>query len=141
MFWRMLCPPKDYEPPTGTLAKAIERDFGSLETLQTKFSGAAAGVQGSGWGWLGYNKELGKLTIATTSNQDPLQPTTGLIPLLGVDVWEHAYVSLFMLSCHSSFARQSTCFSALGFWTKCTIVRSCLAASLCAVFAIQERPA
>lgn len=45
----------------------------------------------SGWGWLGYNKSTGRLEVATCANQDPLQATTGLIPLLGIDVWEHAY--------------------------------------------------
>ncbi|XP_048392772.1 superoxide dismutase [Mn], mitochondrial isoform X2 [Stegostoma tigrinum] len=51
----------------------------------------AVGVQGSGWGWLGYSKNSGRLQLAAASNQDPLQGTTGLIPLLGIDVWEHAY--------------------------------------------------
>jgi Fe-Mn family superoxide dismutase len=98
MFWKMLCPPGDYEPPSGALADAIERDFGSLDDLKTKLNTTTAAVQGSGWGWLGYNKELKKLVIATTSNQDPLHPTTGLIPLLGIDVWEHAYVGVALLS-------------------------------------------
>ena len=91
MFWKMLCPPKEYEPPTGALAEAIARDFGSLSSLTSKFNAAAAGVQGSGWGWIAYNKEAGNLVLTTTANQDPLKPTTGLVPLLGVDVWEHAY--------------------------------------------------
>lgn len=51
---------------------------------------AAAAVQGSGWGWLGYNKAEDRLVITSCANQDPLS-TTGLIPLLGIDVWEHAY--------------------------------------------------
>lgn len=93
MFWEMLTPPKNYEPPTGSLASAIERDFGSLDAFTSKFSASTAAVQGSGWGWLGFNKDLKKLVIATTPNQDPLEATTGLVPLLGVDVWEHAYVS------------------------------------------------
>ena len=49
------------------------------------------GVQGSGWAWLGYDTKTKSLAIAPTSNQDPLEATTGLVPLLGVDVWEHAY--------------------------------------------------
>ncbi|KAL2628962.1 hypothetical protein R1flu_013648 [Riccia fluitans] len=49
-----------------------------------------AGVQGSGWVWLGLNKDLKKLIVETTANQD-LLITKGLIPLLGIDVWEHAY--------------------------------------------------
>ena len=94
MFWEMLIPPKDFEPPRAgsVLEKAIKEDFGSLDDLILKFNTAAAGVQGSGWGWLAYNKNVDKLVITTTPNQDPLQPTTmGLIPILGVDVWEHAY--------------------------------------------------
>ena len=51
----------------------------------------ASGVKGSGWGWLGWNKQASKLQVATCQNQDPLEPTTGLVPLLGIDVWEHAY--------------------------------------------------
>jgi len=93
MFWEMLCPPKEYEDPSGAIASAIERDFGSLDKLTAKFNAATAAVQGSGWGWLAYNKDAGKLVVATTANQDPLESTTGLVPLLGVDVWEHAYVS------------------------------------------------
>merc|ERR1711936_1146059 len=65
--------------PAGALEAAIVRDFGTVA------------VQGSGWGWLGYNKATGRLEIATCANQDPLKATTGLVPLLGIDVWEHAY--------------------------------------------------
>jgi Fe-Mn family superoxide dismutase len=71
--------------------EAIKRDFGSLESMQDKLSGSTVAVQGSGWGWLGYNKTANKLQIATCANQDPLEATTGLIPLFGIDVWEHAY--------------------------------------------------
>jgi Fe-Mn family superoxide dismutase len=46
---------------------------------------------GSGWGWLAYDKSTGRLEIATCPNQDPLEATTGFIPLVGIDVWEHAY--------------------------------------------------
>ncbi|KAJ3376255.1 Superoxide dismutase [Mn], mitochondrial [Allomyces arbusculus] len=91
IFWTNLCSPKDFDLPQGDLLTAINRDFGSLETLVSKFNTATVAVQGSGWGWIGLNKETKKLQIATTANQDPLQATTGLIPLLGVDVWEHAY--------------------------------------------------
>ena len=48
-------------------------------------------IQGSGWGWLGYNKVAKRLEIAACANQDPLHATTGLVPLFGIDVWEHAY--------------------------------------------------
>ena len=54
-------------------------------------SATTIAVQGRGWGWLGLNPKTGRLEIATRANQDPLQATTGLVPLLGIDVWEHAY--------------------------------------------------
>eukprot|EP00401_Gymnodinium_catenatum_P012133 CAMPEP_0117506804 /NCGR_PEP_ID=MMETSP0784-20121206/26098_1 /TAXON_ID=39447 /ORGANISM="" /LENGTH=103 /DNA_ID=CAMNT_0005302291 /DNA_START=286 /DNA_END=597 /DNA_ORIENTATION=+ len=69
----------------------IESQYGSLEDFQTKMAAATVAVQGSGWGWLGYDKVNKKLSITTTFNQDPLEATTGLVPLLGIDVWEHAY--------------------------------------------------
>uniref|UniRef100_A0AAA9U061 superoxide dismutase n=1 Tax=Bos taurus TaxID=9913 RepID=A0AAA9U061_BOVIN len=75
----------------GELLEAIKRDFGSFAKFKEKLTAVSVGVQGSGWGWLGFNKEQGRLQIAACSNQDPLQGTTGLIPLLGIDVWEHAY--------------------------------------------------
>merc|ERR1719318_1815179 len=77
--------------PTGPLAEAINRDFGSLDAMKAKLSASTVAVQGSGWGWLGYDKASGKLQIATCANQDPLEATTGLVPLFGIDVWEHAY--------------------------------------------------
>lgn len=91
IFWTILCPKKEaLGKPQGPLAKAIEKDFGSFEQFQEKLNAAATGVQGSGWAWLGYNKPLKRLEIATCANQDPLS-TLNLVPLLGVDVWEHAY--------------------------------------------------
>ncbi|KAJ3276178.1 Superoxide dismutase [Mn], mitochondrial [Terramyces sp. JEL0728] len=90
IFWSNLTSHKNGggELASGPLLDAIKRDFGNLEKFQTKFATQSAAVQGSGWGWLGYNAETKKLEIATTPNQDPL---THLTPLLGVDVWEHAY--------------------------------------------------
>lgn len=92
LFWQNLASPKEGggAPPTGALADAINAQFGSLDAFITKFNAQTAAVQGSGWGWLGLNKETGKVAIATTANQDPLS-TVGLVPLLGIDVWEHAY--------------------------------------------------
>lgn len=92
IFWTNLAPEKSGggEAPKGELLAAIQRDFGSLDSLIAEFSTKAAAVQGSGWGWLGFSKEKNRLVITTTSNQDPLA-TQGLIPLLGIDVWEHAY--------------------------------------------------
>jgi len=93
IFWNNLAPTSKGggELPTGTLQKLIETQYGSLENLQTLISTTSVGVQGSGWGWLGYDKTNKKLTVTTTANQDPLEATTGLVPLLGIDVWEHAY--------------------------------------------------
>ena len=62
-----------------------------LDGLKTAISTVSVGVQGSGWGWLGFDKVNSKLVVTSTANQDPLQATTGLVPLLGIDVWEHAY--------------------------------------------------
>ena len=59
--------------------------------MKADMSAKTVAVQGSGWGWLGYNKSSGFLEIATCSNQDPLEATTGLVPVMGIDVWEHAY--------------------------------------------------
>lgn len=90
IFWTNLAPQSQGggAPPEGDLAQAIEKEFGSLQTLIDQMSAKSAAVQGSGWGWLGYNKGNGRLEIATCANQDPL---LGLVPLLGLDVWEHAY--------------------------------------------------
>jgi len=93
IFWKNLAPPSKGggELENGDLKTMIESQYGSLEALQTSLSGATVAVQGSGWGWLGYDKVNKKLSVTTTFNQDPLEATTGLVPLLGIDVWEHAY--------------------------------------------------
>jgi len=91
IFWKNLTAKSKSGEPTGDLKAAIERDFGSLDNLKTQMSGAAVAVQGSGWGWLGYNKQAKRLQIAACPNQDPLEATTGLVTLFGIDVWEHAY--------------------------------------------------
>jgi superoxide dismutase, Fe-Mn family len=92
IFWTNLAPvgKGGGEAPKGELLKALQKDFGSLESFIEKFSALTVGIQGSGWGWLGYNKALGHLVMTTCANQDPLS-TQGYIPLLGIDVWEHAY--------------------------------------------------
>ncbi|KAF7730417.1 Superoxide dismutase [Mn], mitochondrial [Apophysomyces ossiformis] len=90
LFWQNLAPKSEGggELPKGALLTAIQKEFGSFDNFVSQFNTAAAGVQGSGWAWLGYNKAAKRLEIATTPNQDPL---LSLTPLLGVDVWEHAY--------------------------------------------------
>lgn len=92
IFWTNLAPKNagGGQAPQGPLADAIAKEFGSLEKFIEQFSAKAVAIQGSGWCWLGYNKAKGRLEIMTCDNQDPLS-TKGLIPLLGVDVWEHAY--------------------------------------------------
>ncbi|KAJ3086122.1 Superoxide dismutase [Mn], mitochondrial [Quaeritorhiza haematococci] len=91
IFWTNMAPPKlgGGEPPKdGALLKAINTNWGSLDEFKKTFNAQAAGVQGSGWAWLGYNKTTKQLEIVTLPNQDPL---TTHVPLLGCDVWEHAY--------------------------------------------------
>jgi len=91
-FWNCLKPQKKGggEPPKGTLLKAIKEDFTSFDHFAEVFSKASVGVQGSGWGWLAFNKETKNLEIATTANHGTLT-NKGLVPILVVDVWEHAY--------------------------------------------------
>jgi Fe-Mn family superoxide dismutase len=75
--------------PTGELAKAIDAKFGSVSGLQEKLTAAAMGVFGSGWAWLVKGSD-GTLAIETTPNQDSVL-ALGHKPVLGIDVWEHAY--------------------------------------------------
>jgi Fe-Mn family superoxide dismutase len=87
LFWRIMAPGAG-GVPTGDLAAALQKDFGSFESFKEKLTGAAAGQFGSGWGWLVWAG--GRLEVFARPNQDsPLME--GKVPLLGVDVWEHAY--------------------------------------------------
>jgi Fe-Mn family superoxide dismutase len=87
MFWEIMKPAGGGEP-TGELAAEIASAFGDFETFKKTFNETTAKQFGSGWGWLVY--KAGKLEIMTTANQDsPL--SHGLYPILGNDVWEHAY--------------------------------------------------
>lgn len=92
IFWTNLAPQSQNggKAPQGELAKAIERDFGSFQNLIDLMTAKATALQGSGWVWLGLNKNK-HLEVASCDNQDPLQATKGLTPLLGIDVWEHSY--------------------------------------------------
>lgn len=77
--------------PDGAFGSLLEKTFGSFSSFQSELSGLAAGQFGSGWGWLSANKE-GKLALSSTANQDnPLMEAGGFVPILGIDVWEHAY--------------------------------------------------
>jgi Fe-Mn family superoxide dismutase len=87
IFWTVMSPNGGGEPK-GDLARAISEAFGSFSSFKEKFSGAAATRFGSGWAWLGFKG--GKLAVLSMPNQDvPLME--GLTPILGLDVWEHAY--------------------------------------------------
>ncbi|MDF2910885.1 MAG: superoxide dismutase [Sporolactobacillus laevolacticus] len=88
LFWKVLIPGGSSQP-TGALAKAIDEQLGGFEAFKEKFSAAGAGQFGSGWAWLTVN-QLNRLKVTNTPNQDsPLMDSE--TPLLGLDVWEHAY--------------------------------------------------
>ena len=90
-FWESLAP-NTGGAPSGKLADAINQTFGSFDEFKTKFAAAGVGRFGSGWAWLLIHE--GKLTISSTPNQDnPLMDVAEIkgTPILGVDVWEHAY--------------------------------------------------
>lgn len=87
MFWEMMAPSAGGKP-SGELLSVIEKTFGSFQTFQETFEKAAATRFGSGWAWLVIDGET--LAIVSTANQD--NPVSeGKIPILGIDVWEHAY--------------------------------------------------
>jgi Fe-Mn family superoxide dismutase len=87
MFWKLMAPNAG-GAPSGAVADAIESSFGSFDTFKEQFAKAAVGRFGSGWAWL--IDSGGKLTIESTANQDnPMME--GKKPILGLDVWEHAY--------------------------------------------------
>ena len=91
LFWTSMSP-NGGGSPAGDLAAAIDRDFGSFENFKDAFSKAAATRFGSGWAWLCVKD--GKLEVCSSANQDnPLMPGVGCggNPILGLDVWEHAY--------------------------------------------------
>ncbi len=88
LFWQVMSPQGGGEPD-GELAAAIERDLGGLEAFKRAFTQAALSRFGSGWAWLVVDGR-GKLQVVSSANQDsPLME--GLTPILGLDVWEHAY--------------------------------------------------
>lgn len=92
LFWEIMGPDAGGNP-SGELANAINDAFGSFDGFKDKFSSAAGSQFGSGWAWLCVHKG-GKVEICSTPNQDnPIMPNTGCggTPILGLDVWEHAY--------------------------------------------------
>jgi len=92
LFWEIMSP-NGGGLPSGKLAAAIDAEFGSFENFKTAFADAAATQFGSGWAWLCVHKD-GSVKVCATANQDnPLMPGIGCggTPILGIDVWEHAY--------------------------------------------------
>jgi len=92
LFWQSMSP-KSTAKPDGKLSATIEKDFGSFDAFKTQFTDAGKNRFGSGWAWLVINNDK-KLVIGSTPNQDnPLMDVSDLkgTPLLGLDVWEHAY--------------------------------------------------
>ena len=91
LFWEIIGPNCGGNP-TGDLANAIDKSFGSFDEFKSIFSNAAGTRFGSGWAWLCTDSD-GSLEVCSTANQDnPLMPgECGKIPILGLDVWEHAY--------------------------------------------------
>ncbi|PKQ69210.1 superoxide dismutase [Labilibaculum manganireducens] len=96
LFWQVMSP-KGGGKPSGSLLAAIEKDFGSFDSFKEEFSKAAATRFGSGWAWL-VKQPNGKLVVSSTPNQDnPLMDVAEVkgTPILGLDVWEHAYYLKF----------------------------------------------
>ncbi|EFJ40467.1 superoxide dismutase [Mn] [Volvox carteri f. nagariensis] len=94
-FWKVMTNPSNTNGPSGAAKEAIEAAFGSVDEMKTKFNAAAAGRFGSGWAWLGVKSD-GSLAITSTPNQDNplmsgLPDAAAMVPILGLDVWEHAY--------------------------------------------------
>jgi len=92
LFWQVMAPPDagGGGRPEGRLAELIDRDFGGFERFQSHFIAASASVEGSGWGWLVWEPMSGRLMIIQGEKQQDLM-ITGVLPILGLDVWEHAY--------------------------------------------------
>ena len=93
LFWELMNAPGKSAIPSAAMLAAIQKDFGSMDALKTKFSDAAKSRFGSGWAWVIVNKD-GKLDVVSTPNQDnPLMDLSDVKgqPLFGLDVWEHAY--------------------------------------------------
>src|SRR5688572_20130535 len=93
LFWKSIKAPSTSNNPSGKLNESITRDFGSFDAFKNKFNDAAKDRFGSGWAWLIYTNDK-KLVVTSTPNQDnPLMNVAEVkgFPILGLDVWEHAY--------------------------------------------------
>ncbi len=91
IFWTNLAPKGiGGGHPSGHLGQAIEKQWGSFDNFVKKFNSKAVAIQGSGWCWLAYHPDCGAIRLIPYANQDPCS-AEGWVPLLGIDVWEHAY--------------------------------------------------
>lgn len=92
LFWQMLAPAAQGggEEPTGPLMEAIQKQFGSFQTMQSLMIQEGKALQGSGWVWLAFDPKNASLNVVAMPNQNPLAEL-GLKPIFGIDVWEHAY--------------------------------------------------
>ncbi len=92
MFWKVMAPAGNGGggEPTGVVAQAITESFGSFDAFKKQFSAAAAAVEGSGWALLHFRPDDQRLIILQAENQQKLS-AWGTTPILGIDVWEHAY--------------------------------------------------
>ncbi len=92
LFWTVMAPTSlgGGGEPSGLLAQAISRDFGSFGAFSTHFQAAANAVEGSGWAWLVHEPTADRLLVLQGEKQQDMM-LTGVTPLMGVDVWEHAY--------------------------------------------------
>ena len=93
LFWDSLCPKADSSlPESGPLHEAMVEGWGSIDEFIKMFNTRTAAIQGSGWGWLVYNKRKDALSYRTAPNQDPITDVSPyVVPIIGIDVWEHAY--------------------------------------------------
>jgi superoxide dismutase, Fe-Mn family len=93
MFWQCMRPKKEANAPMGNLQLAIEKAFGSFDAFKKQFGDAGKNRFGSGWAWLYIDKDKNLKTGSTPNQDNPLMDTSEIkgLPLLGLDVWEHAY--------------------------------------------------
>ncbi|RLG19615.1 superoxide dismutase [Candidatus Micrarchaeota archaeon] len=91
LFWKSMCPKEQSEEPTsGKLHEQMKKDFGSVENFKNQFAAASKAVEGSGWGVLAW-EPLGKRLIVLQAENHQKQTLQGSVPILVLDVWEHAY--------------------------------------------------
>lgn len=102
IFWQNLSPNGGGEP-TGDLLSSINRDFGSFQNFKTILTNSTVAIQGSGWGWLGYNRVNKTLITTVCPNQDPLEPTTGILFLMSFKVVRSFAYLLEMIPSQASF--------------------------------------